>query len=366
MTPTTARTWFVTLATLAACTKAAVAPQDSTDAVAADSDGQTVDAAETTLQACGSLENSLRLQQIQAKATHNSYHVAQPLVPELNYEHSPLDVQLQIEGVRSFELDIHPPDEPPGPIQVYHLPGVDQNSNCGTFQQCLTVLRKWSDAHPCHHALLVIIEPKDQLIDTGVVHDKLPLDDYWDQFDKEILAAWPRDRVIAPDDVRGKHPNLREAVTTDGWPTMAQSRGKIAIFIMDNNGHGAWYKQGHEGLQGRMAFVFGPEEATDTAAVQYDNVKTADDVTMVQALVKKGFLVRSFADGKVTAAGPNDLTIMHRALDSGAQMLSTDYPAEKARAPGYVFAIPGGTPSRCNPVNAPAGCKSSDVENLGL
>ena len=29
----------------------------------------------------------------------------------------------------------------------------------------------------------------------------------------------------------------------------------------------------------------------------------------------------------------------------------------------YVVQIPGGTPARCNPVNAPKKCRSSDVEN---
>ncbi len=353
------KAWLWILTGLLGCGHTATSAQDSTDAASADS------GADVTPAACGGMEDTLRLHQIQAKATHNSYHVAQELVPELNYFHTPLDVQLQSEGVRSFELDIHPPDEPPGPLQVYHLPAIDQNSNCGNFRECLTVLRTWSDAHPCHHALMVIIEPKDQLIDTGVVHDKLPLDDYWDQFDADILAAWPRTRVIAPDDLRGTHASLREAVTTTGWPTMAESRGKIVIVIMDENGHGAWYKKGHPQYAGRMAFVFGPADATDTAAVQYDNVKTPDDVTTVQALVKQGFLVRSFADGDVLK-NPTDLTVQQRALDSGAQMLSTDYPASRPRAPGFVFQIPGGTPSRCNPVNAPAGCKSSDVENLGL
>ncbi len=356
------KAWLWTLLAAAACGHAATPANDSTDAAAADS----VDAsADVSPAACGTLEDTLRLNQIQVKATHNSYHVAQPLVPELNYAEDPLDVQLQAQGVRSFELDIHPPDTPPGPLQVYHLPGVDQNSNCGNFQQCLTMLRVWSDAHPCHHAIVVIVEPKDLFVGSPTPGIKLPLDDYWDQFDAEILAAWPRARVITPDDLRGTHASLREVVTTVGWPTMAQSRGKLVVILMDENNHGGWYKQGHEQYAGRAAFVFGPADATDTAAVQYDDVKTPDDVTTVQAYVKQGFLLRSFADGDVLNH-PADLTVQQRALSSGAQLLSTDYPVEKSRAPGFAFELPDGTPSRCNPVNAPAGCKASDVENLGL
>jgi hypothetical protein len=30
------------------------------------------------------------------------------------------------------------------------------------------------------------------------------------------------------------------------------------------------------------------------------------------------------------------------------------------------FDIPGGTPSRCNPVTAPANCRSADIEDPSL
>lgn len=338
--------------------------QDGATADIADAGQAVADAADSGVLVCGRLDETLRLHQIQAKATHNSYHIAQPIVAELDYEHSPLDVQLSMEGVRSFELDIHPPENPPGALEVYHIPGIDQTSNCGNFRQCLAVLRAWSDAHPCHHALLVIVEPKDVLVDSGEIHEKEPLDDYWDQFDADILAAWPRERVVTPDDVRGKFAGLREAVTTVGWPTLGQTRGKLVVFLMDKDGHGAWYKKGHPQSQGRAAFVFGPADATDTAAVQHDGVKTPEDAGEVQALVKQGFMVRSFADPPSASRVPGETTYTQRALGSGAQMLSTDFPVSKPRLPGFVFDLPGGTPSRCNPVNAPQDCLAADVENL--
>ena len=44
-------------------------------------------------------------------------------------------------------------------------------------------------------------------------------------------------------------------------------------------------------------------------------------------------------------------------------MISTDYPVADPRFPNYVVAIPGGTPGRCNPITAPPGCQSTDIEN---
>jgi hypothetical protein len=58
--------------------------------------------------------------------------------------------------------------------------------------------------------------------------------------------------------------------------------------------------------------------------------------------------------------GPRDA-----ALASGAQFVSTDYPEPNPDfGTGYFVQIPGGTPGRCNPVNAPPGCRSVALERL--
>ena len=52
------------------------------------------------------------------------------------------------------------------------------------------------------------------------------------------------------------------------------------------------------------------------------------------------------------------------ALAVGATWLSTNFPA-KVEGRSYVATIPGGSPSRCNPVTAPKSCTAKDVEDLG-
>ena len=85
------------------------------------------------------LDDSLRVDEIQVLTTHNSYHI-QPDVPlagvaddAVDYEHPPLDEQLEDQGIRGFELDVvnHPADEFP----VVHTPVVDANSNCTPAQR---------------------------------------------------------------------------------------------------------------------------------------------------------------------------------------------------------------------------------------
>jgi hypothetical protein len=44
-------------------------------------------------------------------------------------------------------------------------------------------------------------------------------------------------------------------------------------------------------------------------------------------------------------------------------MFSTDFPvSEPAPWTGYTVGLPGGFAARCNPVNAPAGCKDDLLE----
>ena len=51
------------------------------------------------------------------------------------------------------------------------------------------------------------------------------------------------------------------------------------------------------------------------------------------------------------------------AIASGAQWVSTDYPVPNpAFGTGYFVEIPDGHPARCNPLNAPYGCRSIALE----
>ncbi len=75
--------------------------------------------------------------------------------------------------------------------------------------------------------------------------------------------------------------------------------------------------------------------------------------------VKDGFIVRTRAD---LIPLPSDLAAQRKAaLASGAQIVSTDVPVTTSMA--SAFEIPGGTPSRCNPVLAPKPCTAHDIED---
>ncbi len=166
------------------------------------------------------LDDVLRLNDVWSVGTHNSYHLRflpEPLLDEWDYEHAPLDVQLDEQGVRKFELDVF---WDPAGFRVLHFNVFDNRSSCDTLVICLNILRDWSVAHPGHHPLFVFIEPKGIFSETQLSDE--PITGHYDQLDAEIRAVLEPDRLITPDEVRGGRATLRDAIRSDGCPACAR------------------------------------------------------------------------------------------------------------------------------------------------
>ncbi len=305
--------------------------------------------------AAGPLDDVLHLNELQLEATHNSYHIAPATggAAEWRYTHAPLPVQLDTQGVRGFELDTHW-NEACARYEVFHLTIFDTGTTCNLFTDCLGLLRAWSDAHPAHHTLFVHIEPKDGWdSDTGEARAVA--------LEREILSVFPLDMLVTPDEVKGGAATLRAAVTTKGWPTLGATRGRFLFYLDRSDKYRDAYTHGRKDLDGRL--LFADADATDPFAavlVRNNGLSGRDAIT---ALVKQGFIVRTFADKSLSASLAGDRTQLESALASGAQIVSTDFPDKTAATP-YFLEIPGGTPSRCNPVLAPSACTSAAVESL--
>jgi hypothetical protein len=288
----------------------------------------------------GDLDEILRLNDIQMEGTHNSYHIETTggIIPAWAYTHKPLDVQLTMQGVRQFELDIHYAG--PNNFQVHHVPP-DVGSTCTTLTGCLGLLKTWSDTNPRHAPLVVLIEQKDEF-------DAMKISGHYDELDATLLSVWPRDRIITPDEVRGQRATLREAVTTDGWPTLGKTRGRILFAFI---GDSTEYMQGHPNLENRVVFPRANVSDAFAAFVLMDNAQSSE--AQITDAVRQGFIVRTRYNGEELRLVPDVVNAAHR---GGAHCLSGDFPAD--------FAVTGGAPSRCNPVRAPMGCTAAAVEQL--
>jgi hypothetical protein len=341
-------------------------------------------------------DGELRLNHIQVVGSHNSYHIrpqgrvgrAFP-IEAWQYDHLPLDQQFTSQGVRQIELDIfadpagglyatpaaavrlnEPFDVPalqtPG-FKTLHIQDLDYQSTCWTFVECLVTVRDWSDANPGHAPLAILVEVKDEEVPITLpgLDFVVPIQvgpEELDALDAEILSVFPEEQIITPDEVRGERETLAEAIEHDGWPTLGDSRGRV-IFLLDNGGGiKADYVAGHPSLRGRVLFTSsGPGEA-EAAFLKLND--SFGDFDQIQEAVAAGYIVRTRADGDTVEARTNDTRRRDAAIASGAQFVSSDYPApDPDFGTGYFVQIPGGMPAACNPISAPTDCDALDIEN---
>ncbi len=342
----------------------------------------------------------IRLNHLQAIGTHNSYHLeaspAESAVRRnagfddawLAYSHAGVGEQLETQQVRQLEFDVFADPRggrfasprlrelagegayddtmrQPG-TKVLHVQDYDYRSNCQTLVTCLRLVRAWSREHPRHAPLAILLELKDAPLPPGLP-GTVPL--AWtaarmDALDAEIRSVFPRRRLIVPDDVRGRRRSLRSAVLNDGWPTLARARGKV-MFLMDNQGpYRSRYLAGHPSLRGRVLFTNSAPSRPDAAFLEVNDPRGAHQ-RRIRRLVRQGFVVRTRADKDTAEARGNDTTRAEAGLASGAQWVSTDYPAAGMASrfgTPYFVGLPGGRPVRCNPVTAPKTCADGRLE----
>ncbi|MCU1371135.1 MAG: putative secreted protein [Ilumatobacteraceae bacterium] len=351
--------------------------------------------------AVAGVDDDVHLNEIQTVGSHNSYKTMVSDKEEalrrqfidgaadlMQYQHEPLGTQFQSRKVRQIELDVYldqsgglysdpllrsaagvgpydPAMNEPG-IKVLHIQDVDYASTCLTFVDCLQQIKTWSDANPSHVPLAVLVELKDDPLDFPGFTFTAP--EKWTaanigSIDDEIHSVMGADDLLTPDDVRGSHATLDEAVTTDGWPTLGESRGKV-MFMMDNGGgYRSDYLNGHPTLEDRVLFTNADPGDPDAAFIKRNDPFDAS----IPGLVQQGYVVRTRSDADTVEARDNNTGPRDAALASGAQWVSTDY-----EGPGlavgfttpYVVEIPGGTVARCNPVNGPPSCDSALLDTI--
>jgi Phosphoinositide phospholipase C, Ca2+-dependent len=343
----------------------------------------------------------LRINELQSIGTHNSYHVepspaekalrsGSGLIDEttLEYSFAPLSWQLERQDVRHFELDLF--DDPEGGayaaprlrtlagggpyapamqrpgIKVLHIQDYDYRTTCLTLVRCLRAIRSSSDTHRGHVPIAIQLELKDAplppQIPATVPNPWTP--DRMDALDREILAVFPRRRIIAPDDVRGRRRTLEAAVLRDGWPALAASRGKV-LFLMDNGEpYRSRYLAGHPSLAGRLLFTNSLPGQPDAAFIK-ENDPSGANFERIRREVRSGYVVRTRADADTREARADDARRRDLALASGAQWVSTDYPAPGIAArfgSTYRVRLPAGRAARCNPVTAPRSCRAGRLD----
>lgn len=299
-------------------------------------------------------ESDAPLNRMRVLGSHNSYRPA--FTPEtlaeqravlgaesagVEYAHPPIARQLDL-GLRQLEFD--PLADPhgglyaapyvgqpadyaamlrPGP-KVLHVPFVDRRSMCLALADCLMQVAHWSRAHPGHHLIVLTINPSEGRGD-NVIMPQLPSFDEASlaAVDAAALAAFGKGGIVTPDQVRGGHASLREAVTAGNWPREASTRGKVLLVLDAGDAVMDRYRRGHPALRGRVMFGFYPEDAPEAAFLNLQDPKREE--ARIRRDVAAGFIVRTRADSDTREARDHDYSRFDAAVRSGAQIISTDY-----------------------------------------
>lgn len=306
------------------------------------------------------------------------------LTEGLSYRHPDLTAQLNA-GVRSLELDVNPDpkggnfadpagyrllraqgvtDLPPFDAEslkapgykVLHIADIDFRSHCPALMSCLRQIRAWSQAHPGHVPLFLVIEAKVQDLPLlpNPTHTVPFTPALFDDLDRELVGGLGRERLITPDDVRGAYPTLNAAIRAGAWPTLKTARGKIILLMITATGEAGTrgYLEGHPSLKGRAAFLRAEPGQDHAAFLMFDNALARQD--QIRDYVRQGYIVRTRTDIETYEAKTNDMTRANAALASGAQVVTTDFeqPGNAYGTP-YVVRLPGGGVARANPLIGP-------------
>lgn len=161
------------------------------------------------------LRQELRYNQVQQKASHNSYQRREPLL-----------VQLHDFKIRCIEFDIHArPFAPAFDWWVYHNRKGDATV-CDRLSECLTEVARFHQSEPEHEVLTIFFDV-DGLGAPG--HKK---SDLYHQIEKFLPPA----SILKPGDLMTACPGaktLQESVTRPGcgWPRLNDLKGKFILVV---------------------------------------------------------------------------------------------------------------------------------------
>jgi hypothetical protein len=272
----------------------------------------------------------VRYNEVQVKASHNSYAQAADIVKQLGEW-----------KIRCIEFDLHTKKggllkkepAPAGDFFVYHTQD-DQHSNCGRLSECLAQVKAFHDQQPEHEVVTIFFdmagvgEPghtRDELY--GLLRNGLPPGSIFTPGD--LMRACPAAR------------DLQAAVTAPGcaWPAYASLNGKFILVVSD--GREALKQAGYD-LATDLMFIVSkssdPARMFDDKDVVFFNMSGASDYA--KTVRAKGFVARCY--------WLNRQEQYDQAKSNGANLLATDR-IDPAQFPWANTAGPRGEPYLVRP-----------------
>lgn len=286
------------------------------------------------------LDAGLKFNELRYTATHNSYQTESVdvlkqiygklsdltfgLVPENTADFvSPTLTDQLNNGIYSFEIDIEVFDRD-GDVSFtcMHNPRFQMTTSCYDFALAMKEIAMWSDNNPGHLPITVIIEPKEFFLP---LEDMKVLNlDYAKELDKTLKEALGG-RLFTPADMLRDYESFGEMRRADDWCKVSDMLGKVLILFHEcNTTEGYIELDPTLRTQAMFPMLRAKDIDRDCASFllinkpegEYDDIKEALD---------SNFVVRTRVDEftKVTEKR------REKAFESGAQIISTDYPVRQ-------------------------------------
>lgn len=236
-----------------------------------------------------------------------------------------------------------------GPI-AYYYNGAGRESFCVTMTSCLNGIESYDAELDWVGPIVVLFEhhrpatffPEraDEYSDEMQRAAGYPYFRYIYQLEY-LTGVVPREQIFTPADLQGDAATLREAVQTDGWPSLAELDGKF-IFVLINKGE---IRDDYLIADWRPLFGFGPEDqrvflvadSPEDDHAAFFSFDGPEGVAEAREMAEAGFMVH--AEGV-------DADTMQAYAEAGAHVLTTVHMEDV----GFEET------ARCNPVAALPGC----------
>ena len=282
---------------------------------------------ETTFVDFNLADSSIKLNEIQMIASHNSYKKRGTALGKLfiglgsdfresnalKYGYKDFTAQFEA-GIRSMEIDLRMRKTS---FMLTHVPLVDNSSVAPDFAMALDEIKLFSDHNPNHVPIIILMEIKDDwmILDHAlqvIGPDQLTLLN-------QLLIDKLGDILFMPNEMLEADKTLLETVQSTGWPSVQSLLGKV-IFVLHPGNFTSPYYELDESLESQAMFlaVYKTGIAEDYASFVVHN---EIDVESISDLVDQGFMVRTRIDDYLIYEQDN----YDNAIMSGAQILSSDF-----------------------------------------
>ena len=272
-------------------------------------------------------DTSIKLNEIQMLATHNSYKKTGSDIGRffvglgdsfeearaLKYGYKNLTDQFEA-GVRSMEFDLRLRKTQ---FVLTHVPLVDNSSVAPDFSQSLEEIALFSSNHPNHIPIIILMEIKD---DWMILDHALQVIESEDLENLNLLLVDKLgDQLFTPQMMMETGKTLKETIQTTGWPTVNSLLGKV-IFVLHPGNFTDMYYELDESLATQPMFIGSYASGVNQDYASFI-VNNNPSVAEIAPLIQANFIVRTRIDSNLVFNQAD----FDQAILSGAQILTSDF-----------------------------------------